>query len=95
MRVYKGTNLNGHLTLFKGEILRGKYADDAPVAQFVPKDPMQLFAGSSSLVLRFEIPSDERSTIILLRYLGPEPRHPDIATALARCRGGLQTMRPY
>jgi hypothetical protein len=85
MRVYHGTLGKGHMSLYKGPVILGSYSDDPQLAKYIPADPYHFFVGSSSLVLRLQLPSERANRFILLQRHGDVPEDPDVLKAAARC----------
>ncbi|MBK6004524.1 hypothetical protein JJB11_00350 [Ramlibacter ginsenosidimutans] len=86
IRLYRGTLAGGHMTLYKGRVILGRYADEPELAKFVPSDPFHFFIGSSELVLRLQLPGERADRFILLGRLGDEPEDPRIRKAAEGCR---------
>ena len=86
MRLYRGTLGRGHMTLYRGRVLLGRYADGPELARSVPSDPFHFFVGSSSLVLRLQLPGERADRFVLLGRMGDEPEDPRIRKAAESCR---------
>jgi hypothetical protein len=86
LRVYRGSVDRGHMTLYKGQVLLGRYAKE--LEKLGPLDPFHFFVGASSLVLRLQVAGDERADrFIVLRRLGDLAEDLMVRSHAQACRG--------